>query len=172
MSQHAQVVDASELRYSTAMTYRVIKTISNRRYVYEQRTWREGKRVRTESRYIEPADSQVRRRRLSQKIADFIKANVTPDREVITEEMLQQYNARVEAQEQARLAKLDDLYVKYGLRVSDDKPELRATPAPSAAAPAAERNAAQPSDPSAEESPSGDEGQGSGADAADGAQNS
>src|SRR6266508_3137681 len=32
--------------------YRVVKTIKGHRYIYEQRTWREGKRVRTESRYI------------------------------------------------------------------------------------------------------------------------
>src|SRR5215218_5729822 len=38
--------------------YRVVKTIKGHRYVYEQRTWREGKRVRTESRYIGPADGQ------------------------------------------------------------------------------------------------------------------
>lgn len=154
------------------MTYRVVKTVRYRRYIYEQRTWREGKRVRTQSHYIGPVGGEVRRRRLGQKIAGFIKANMEADREVITEEMLQQYNARVEAQEQARLAKLDGLYAKYGLRVSDDKPELRATPAPTATAPVAEQNAAQPSEPSAEESPSNDEGQGSGEDAADGGQNS
>ena len=34
--------------------YRVVKTIKGHRYVYEQRTWREGKRVRTENRYIGP----------------------------------------------------------------------------------------------------------------------
>ena len=32
--------------------YRVVKTIKGHRYIYEQRTWREGKRVRTESRYV------------------------------------------------------------------------------------------------------------------------
>jgi antirestriction protein ArdC len=32
--------------------YRVVKTIKGHQYIYEQRTWREGKRVRTESRYI------------------------------------------------------------------------------------------------------------------------
>jgi hypothetical protein len=154
------------------VVYRVVKTVKGRRYLYEQRTWREGNRVRTESRYIGPLDDAPRRRRLGQKIADFIKANMERDRDVITEEMLRQYNGRVEAQEQARLAKLDDLYAKYGLRVSEDKPELRATPAPTATVPAAEQNAAQPSDPSAEESPSGEEGQGSGENAANDGQNS
>jgi antirestriction protein ArdC len=32
--------------------YRVVKTIKGHRYTYEQRTWREGNRVRTESRYV------------------------------------------------------------------------------------------------------------------------
>src|SRR3954447_23780814 len=36
--------------------YRVVKTIKGHRYIYEQRTWREGKKVRTESRYIGRAD--------------------------------------------------------------------------------------------------------------------
>ena len=32
--------------------YKVVKTIKGRRYEYLQRTWREGRHVRTESRYI------------------------------------------------------------------------------------------------------------------------
>ena len=39
--------------------YRVIKTIKGHRYVYEQRTWREGKRVRTQSRYIGLAGTEA-----------------------------------------------------------------------------------------------------------------
>src|SRR5689334_22865693 len=35
--------------------YRVVKTVKGHRYLYEQRSWREGKKVRTESRYIGPA---------------------------------------------------------------------------------------------------------------------
>lgn len=34
--------------------YRVVKTVKGRRYAYLQRSWREGKRVRTESRYLGP----------------------------------------------------------------------------------------------------------------------
>ena len=41
--------------------YRVIKTIKGHRYIYEQRTWREGKHVRTESRYLGPADGPALR---------------------------------------------------------------------------------------------------------------
>jgi antirestriction protein ArdC len=32
--------------------YRVVKTIKGHRYLYEQRTWRDGRQVRTQSRYI------------------------------------------------------------------------------------------------------------------------
>jgi hypothetical protein len=32
--------------------YQVVKAIKGHRYLYAQRTWREGKKVRTESRYI------------------------------------------------------------------------------------------------------------------------
>jgi hypothetical protein len=35
--------------------YRVVKTVRGRRYLYEQRSWREGEKVRTQSRYIGPA---------------------------------------------------------------------------------------------------------------------
>src|SRR4051812_30367547 len=38
--------------------YRVVKTIKGRRYIYEQRTWREGKHVRTESRHLGPAGGE------------------------------------------------------------------------------------------------------------------
>ena len=37
--------------------YRVIKTINDHRYYYDQRTWREGGKVRCESIYVGPADS-------------------------------------------------------------------------------------------------------------------
>jgi hypothetical protein len=40
--------------------YQVVKTIKGHRYVYQQRTWREGKHVRTESRYVGPADPEER----------------------------------------------------------------------------------------------------------------
>src|SRR3982750_3077664 len=39
--------------------YRVVKTVKGHRYLYEQRSWREGKKVRTESRYIGPADEHT-----------------------------------------------------------------------------------------------------------------
>ena len=62
--------------YDGAM-YTVIKTVKGRRYLYEQRTWREGKRVRTQSRYIGPLDggrSLSKRRGVLKQVGDFIKA--------------------------------------------------------------------------------------------------
>ena len=37
--------------------YRIIKRIKGRLYAYEQRTHRDGNRVRTENRYLGPVDS-------------------------------------------------------------------------------------------------------------------
>src|SRR3954453_5214698 len=39
--------------------YRVVKTVKGHRYLYDQRSWREGKKVRTESRYIGPAGADT-----------------------------------------------------------------------------------------------------------------
>jgi hypothetical protein len=36
--------------------YPTIKTIKGRRYLYRQRTWREGRRVRSQTQYIGPID--------------------------------------------------------------------------------------------------------------------
>jgi antirestriction protein ArdC len=45
--------------------YVVVKTINGCRYRYRQKTWREGKRVRTRSEYIGPADGASKARDLS-----------------------------------------------------------------------------------------------------------
>jgi hypothetical protein len=41
--------------------HRVVKAIKAHHYLYDQRTWREGKKVRTESRYLGPADGPALR---------------------------------------------------------------------------------------------------------------
>ncbi len=117
------------------------------------RSLREGKRVRTESTYIDPADGGSQRRRLQRKIAEFIKANMTPRHLVIDEEqMLRAYNELAAREQQAREKLLGELHDKYGLRVAD-------TPRP--VAPPTEL--AIPTTPAAEaeakESPSDAEGQ-------------
>ena len=48
---HLEVAAGSLLDFGM---YTVIKIVRGRRYLYEQRTWREGKRVRTESHYLGP----------------------------------------------------------------------------------------------------------------------
>ena len=119
------------------MTYRVIKTIKGRRYIYEQCTWREGKRVRTKSLYVGPADGAPSGRRLMRKIDTFIKANMTPRHAVIDEyRMLQQHNERVAREDQQREAKLSELHAKFGLRISDTKPIVTVSPASAQTAPA------------------------------------
>ena len=40
--------------------YRVVKTINGRKYIYEQKTYRQGKQVRTLNRYIGPAGARSR----------------------------------------------------------------------------------------------------------------
>jgi hypothetical protein len=120
------------------------------------KSWREGKRVRTESRYTDPADGGSKQRlQLTRKITDFIKANITSRQPIIDEEqMLNDYNTLVAREQQARqaLSLLGELHDKYGLRVAD-------TPRPIVVAPEAPVAAAAPAGPGAKESPSIDEGQ-------------
>ena len=159
------------------MVYRVIKTVKGRRYVYEQRTWREGKRVRTESRYIGPVDEPiesalgVKRRR---GVAAFLAAQqLSPeDRMMASAERraaeIDQYQREhfgetaSERTEREYIEHLAQLYSAYGLTVSDPKVAAAAKAAAAGqSAPAADAN----------ESPSSEEGQGSGGDAPDSAQN-
>ena len=57
--------------------YTVIKTIKGRRYIYEQRTWREGRRVRTQSRYLGPLEvvsEPAPKKSLARRVGEFIEA--------------------------------------------------------------------------------------------------
>ncbi len=51
--------------------YRVIKTIKGHAYLYEQRSWREGHRVRSECRYVGRADGATDRRRAATRRKDI-----------------------------------------------------------------------------------------------------
>ena len=116
------------------MTYTVIKTIKGRRYVYEQRTWREGKRVRTESRYLGPADGGQRPKGLIHKVAALVAANTLTAEERGTlaaerfgREMEAQQRATfgetaAERSERVRPEALDDLHDRYGLRMGPSNP--------------------------------------------------
>jgi hypothetical protein len=56
LARFCQPNQTGEKREGLLGWYQVTKTIKGHRYIYLQRTWREGKHVRTESRYIGPAD--------------------------------------------------------------------------------------------------------------------
>ena len=116
------------------LSYTVIKTIKGRRYVYEQRTWREGKRVRTESRYLGPADGGQRPKGLIRKVADLVAANTLTAEErgaVAAERFGREMEAQqkatfgetaAERAERARQEALDDLHDRYGLRMGPPNP--------------------------------------------------
>ena len=74
------------------VTYRVIRTIKGRQYVYEQTSVRDGNKVRTMSRYIGPVDpiQQTARQKVVQTLADVsgtkerVQEAIVPDAEVLT----------------------------------------------------------------------------------------
>lgn len=135
------------------MVYRVTKRIKGRDYVYEQRTWREGKRVRTESHYVGPADGGSTRQTLLRKITAFVQANMTPRHAIVDEEkILIDYNARVAREQHAREVRLGELHDRYGLRVAD-------TPRPAVVAPQTPTIATPVTAAESKESPSTSEGQ-------------
>jgi hypothetical protein len=131
------------------MSYRVIKTIRGRRYLYEQRSWREGGRVRTQSRSLGPLDPpQQRPKGLLRKIDALISANrLSPEERAIASgereaERIAAYQRQVfgeTAEERAvreRQAGLDKLHALYGLRIDE-----RSKPAAPAVAKSDERDA-------------------------------
>ena len=123
--------DRSEV---VGLSYTVIKTIKGRRYVYEQRTWRDGKRVRTESRYLGPADGRQRPKGLIRKVANLVAANTlnAEERGALAAE---RFGREMEAQQRAtfgetaserservRQGALDDLHDRYGLKLGLPNP--------------------------------------------------
>jgi hypothetical protein len=102
------------------MSYIVIKTIKGRQYQYQQRTYREGGRVRTESIYIGPVGGGIRRKGVDRAIGGFIRANMTPRRGLPDDEtMLKQYNDKVARETAARDKALAGLHDRFGLKMSD-----------------------------------------------------
>jgi hypothetical protein len=97
------------------------------------------------------------------KIADFIKANMTPRHPIIDEDqMLKDYNARAARELEARQAFLGELHDKFGLRVADTpRPAALGPEQPAVSAPGPESPAtpAPATESDAKESPSTDEGQ-------------
>ena len=102
--------------------YIVIKTIKGRQYQYQQRTYREAGRVRTESIYMGPVGGGVRRQKAGRGVEGFIRANLArrhglPDDEI----MLRQYNDKVAREQGARDKALADLHAQFGLKMPDQK---------------------------------------------------
>lgn len=110
--------------------YVVIKTVKGRRYLYQQRTWREGRRVRTESRYIGPLDGaagtpstpRTRKKGPLQKLGDLIAANTLSPEErarVFDEDALvREEKERQAARDKARA----DFEEKTGLKLGPRNP--------------------------------------------------
>jgi hypothetical protein len=111
------------------MSYVVIKTINGRRYRYLQRSYRVGKKVRTESLYLGPADGGI-----VQSIVDFVGAQRTSaeDRALATAE---RQAARIDEEQRAmfgetaaersdreRQEHLDKLNSLYGLTLGPANP--------------------------------------------------
>ena len=130
------------------MAYIVIKTIKGRQYRYQQRTYRQGGKVRTESIYLGPVGGAARRKGLLKRFGELVEMNFKhqsfglPDDET----MLRQYNQAIEREHKARQEALGQLHALYGMRLSDtpehpvnsDKkaPSEEGAPAPSTQTPA------------------------------------
>ena len=116
--------------------YTVVKTIKGRTYRHLQRTWREGKRVRTESIYLGPLDGRAgpapdRKRK---GIAAFLHAQrLSPeDRALATAEKrtaeIDQYQREtfgetaIERKEREEREHLERLYDLYGLKLGPANP--------------------------------------------------
>jgi len=117
--------------------YSVIKTVKGRRYLYKQRTWREGKRVRSESVYVGCLDgggrtpkgggakgsAGVTKRKI---IAEFINAQrLCPEDRAMRSmqrqaKEIERYQRETfgatarEREEQAREKALSELHAAYG----------------------------------------------------------
>jgi hypothetical protein len=111
------------------MSYIIIKTINGRRYRYLQRSYRVGRRVRTESRYLGPANGGI-----IQGIIDLVGAQrLSPEDRAIAS--AERHTARVEEEQRAlfgetaaersgreRQEHLDKLQDLYGLTLGPSVP--------------------------------------------------
>lgn len=105
------------------MAYIVVKTIKGREYRYQQRSYRLGSKVRTETVYLGPVDGVTRSKGALRRVNEVVvpdrpRRYGLPDDDV----MLKQYNDKVERERQERAVFLADLHDRYGLRVDDGQP--------------------------------------------------
>jgi hypothetical protein len=128
------------------VSYIVIKTIKGRQYRYEQRSWREGKRVRTKSRYLGPVVEERPRGLLAQLAAFLAAQQLSPEDRALASaqraaEKFEQYQREVfgetarERADREYNEHLDRLFEQYGLMVGP------IDPTPMERAPAAQANA-------------------------------
>jgi hypothetical protein len=111
------------------MAYIVIKTINGRRYRYLQRSYRVGKKVRTESRYLGPVGGGI-----VQNIIDFVGAQrMSPDDRALAsaerqaartdeEQRLMFGETAAERSDRERQEHLDRLHDLYGLMLGPANP--------------------------------------------------
>ena len=122
------------------MAYLVIKTIKGRRYQYLQRSWREGKRVRTRAVSLGPLGGFFRKRNTHHYSfnCDPLEQDETYKREMARlyreEEEFEEWQRKtfgetgIEREARLRQEKLDSLHEVYGLRIPSDSPSPQAPP--------------------------------------------
>jgi hypothetical protein len=120
MFSYVYVEQRSPIAVSSPMSYIVVKTIKGKQYQYQQRTYREGGRVRTESIYIGPVGGGTRRKGVARAVGCFIRANMSHRRGLPDDEtMLKEYNDKVAREKDSRDQALADLHSQFGLKMPD-----------------------------------------------------
>jgi hypothetical protein len=116
MFNYVYVAQRSPIAVSLPMPYIVIKTIKGKQYRYQQRSYREGGRVRTESIYMGPIGGGTRRKGLLlRRIGDLIEANRSRVHH-FDEEALMREAAEKKAERDRAVTQAQDLYwQKLGL---------------------------------------------------------
>src|SRR5258708_3811522 len=107
------------------MAYIVIKTIKGRQYRYQQRTYRQGGKVRTETLYLGPVDGGQGRKGVLRRVNDFLKANFPPRHGLLDEEtMLRRCNEKVERDRKPRERAINHMHNLYGLKMTATSPAM------------------------------------------------
>jgi hypothetical protein len=132
--------------------YTVVKTIKGRRYLYAQRSWRDGNRIRTESTYLGPLDADIKSNAepstktrprgigsflAAQRLSPEDRAAATAEKQALRVEQEQRERFGETATERAdrqRQEHLDKLHAMYGLTLGPANPVPVEPPAAAQAA--------------------------------------
>jgi hypothetical protein len=107
------------------MAYIVIKTINGRQCRYQQRAYRQGGKVRTETIYLGPVDGGKQRQGVLRRVNAFLETKFPPRHGLPDEEvMLRQYNEKVEREGKEREKAIVRLHDLYGLGLFDTPPSI------------------------------------------------